>query len=45
VADALGWDVVELRTEVGRWATLLLAEGRLSEAQYTNLMCVVFGPA
>jgi hypothetical protein len=45
VADALGWDVIELRTEVGRWATLLLAEGRLSDANYTDLMCTVFGPA
>jgi hypothetical protein len=45
VADALGWDLIELRTQVGRWATLLLAEGRLSDADYTNLMNSVFGPA
>jgi hypothetical protein len=45
VADALGWDLIELRTEVGRWATLLRAEGRLGDADYMNLMNAVFGPA
>jgi len=45
VADALGWDLINLRTEVGRWATLLRAEGRLSDQDYTNLINSVFGPA
>jgi hypothetical protein len=36
--------LIELRTQVGRWATLLLAEGRLRDGDYTNLMNAVFGP-
>jgi hypothetical protein len=41
VADALGWGLIE----VGRWATLLRAERRLTDDDYTNLINAVFGPA
>jgi|SRR5215216_2028895 len=45
VAEATGLDLDELRAAVGRWATRLKQEGRLTDPAYTNLVNAVFGPA
>jgi hypothetical protein len=45
VAEAVGLDLTDLRAAVGRWATRLRQEGRLTDDTYTALLNVVFGPA
>jgi hypothetical protein len=45
VAAATGLDLIELRTAVGRWATRLRQQGRLTEQGFIDLVNVVFGPA
>lgn len=45
VAEATGMDLIDLRAAVGRWATRLKQEGRLTDQAYTDLVNTVFGPA
>lgn len=45
VAEAVGFDLLELRAAVGRWATRQRQDGQLSDEAYTELLNLVFGPA
>lgn len=45
VAKACGMDMTDLRTAMGRWATVRREQGLLSDEAYTDLVNIVFGPA
>lgn len=45
VAEAVGLDLIELRSAVSRWAVRQRQDGQLTPRGYEDLLNIVFGPA
>jgi hypothetical protein len=41
VLETLGWEFTELRFAIGRWATKLREQGRITDGQRANLLAIV----